>query len=236
MAAVTTVLSAGVAVAGLGMNIAQQTKAKQDKKKAEQAAQAAANQFKNIKEQNAMAGVSVPTLGYELAQQAMERQAMAGIEAAKGAGAEGVIGAIPGLVAAGNEANLQLGAQLGEKQFERDVMQAQIGAGIEERRAMREGELYSAQLMGAQQAAADAEASRQQAIAGMFESGGQLVSGIGGALGPAYFKNRNKSAVPAGTTNAMGSTGTWLDANAQLPTGSFGGYGQGSYPLLYGKK
>lgn len=200
MAAVTTVLSAGVALAGLGMNIAQQQKAQQQKKKAERAAQAAANQMKNIKEQNAMAEVGVPTLGYELAQQGMERQAMAGLEAAKGAGAEGVIGAVPGLVGAANEANLQLGAQLGEKQYERDVMKAQVGAGIEERRAEREFALGSSQLMGAQQAAADAEAMRQQAIAGMFESGGQVVSGIGGALGPAY-RFGNKKVIQPGTTD-----------------------------------
>ena len=235
MAAVTTVLSAGVALAGLGMNIAQQQKAQQQKKKAEQAATAAANQFKNIKEQNTMNEVGVPTLGFELAQQGMERQAMAGIEAAKGAGAEGVIGAVPGIVAAGNEANLQLGAQLGEKQFERDVARAQIGAGIEERRAQREGALAETQLIGAQQAAADAEAMKQEAIAGMFKSGEALVGGIGDALGPAYrFRGKGVQGtaentvgifpykVPAGTTN-QGSAPSYM-----LPGGSMASiYGLG---------
>jgi type II secretory pathway pseudopilin PulG len=192
MAAVTTVLSAGVALAGLGMNIAQQTKANKQQKQAQMAAQMAANKLKNVKEQNSMAGVTVPTLGYELAQQGMERQAMAGIEAAKGAGAEGVIGAIPGLVDASNMANLQLGAQLGEKQYERDVMQAGIGADIEMRRVEREAGIYSDEIAGAQKAAADAALAKQQAIQGMVGSTTELI-GLGGNALHGYLMNNNEN-------------------------------------------
>ena len=233
MAAVTTVLSAGVALAGLGMNIAQQQKAQQNQKKAQRAAEAAANELKNVKEENPMASVQVPTLGFDLAQQGMERQTMSAIDAAKGAGAEGVIGAVPSIVQANNEANLQLGAQLGEAKYQRDVNEATLQSGINEREAIAKRQLYGDQVAGAQLAAADAATAKAEAVAGMFESGGQLVSGIGGALGPAYryrkgiqgtpqnttgiFRN---NVVPSGTTNTnQSATPNFMYGTPITPTG-----------------
>lgn len=231
MAAVTTVLSAGVALAGLGMNIAQQQKAQQNQKKAQQAAAAAANQMKNIKEENPMANVQVPTLGYELAQQGMERGMMSSLEAAKGGGVEGVIGAVPGIVQAGNEAQLQLSSQLGEAKYQRDVQQATFQQDINARKQEREWAMGAAELQGAQQAAADAAAQKAAATAGMIESAGSLVTGIGGAIGPAYrYRKANTMGTPQNTVgifrNDVVPAGT-TSTNA-TPNFMSGVYGSGT--------
>jgi hypothetical protein len=202
MAAVTTALSVAGGVAGLGMNVAQAIKAKKDKESAQKAASAAAAQLKGVKEQDAFAQVQVPTLGYELAQQSMDRSTKGAIEAARGAGAEGVIGAVPGVLQASNEAALNLAAQAGETAFNRDLYQAQNKAGIEQRKALREAEIYATELTGAQQAAADAQATRNAAITGAVETGIGLAGDIYGATN--LYKKQNKAANSMGLMNAMG--------------------------------
>jgi hypothetical protein len=203
MAAVTTALSIAGGVAGLGMNVAQAVKAKKDKESAQKAASAASAALKGIKEQDAFAQVQVPTLGYELAQQSMDRSTKGAIEASRGAGAEGVIGAIPGILQAGNEAALNLSAQAGETAFQRDLYQAQNKADIEQRRAAREEGIYNDELTGAQQAAADAQTARNLAITGAVESGTGLVGDIYDST-RLYNQQNNKAANSMGIMNAMG--------------------------------
>lgn len=178
MAAVTTALSIAGGVAGLGMNVADAIKSQKAKQSAQQAATKAAAQLKGIKEQDAFAQVQVPTLGYELAQQTTDRATKAAMEAARGAGAEGVIGATGSVLQAGNEAALNLASQAGEAAFQRDLYQAQNKAGIEQRKALRESDIYSSELAGAQQAAADAQARKDQAITGAIETGIGLAGDI----------------------------------------------------------
>lgn len=178
MAAVTTALSVAGGVAGLGMNIAEAIKAKKAKESAQQAASKAAAQLKGVKEQDVFGQVQVPTLGYELAQQSIDRSSKAAMEAARGAGAEGVIGATGGILQASNEAALNLAAQAGETAFQRDLYQAQNKAGIEQRRAEREALMYGDELAGAQQAAADAQDRRNAAIYGAVQTGIGLAGDI----------------------------------------------------------
>jgi len=202
MAAVTTALSVAGGVTGLGMNVAQAIKAKKDKENAQKAASAASAALKGIKEQDTFAQVQVPTLGYELAQQSMDRATKGAIEASRGAGAEGVIGAIPGILQAGNESALNLAAQAGETAFQRDLYQAQNKAGIEQRRAEREEGIYNDELTGAQQAAADAQTARNLAITGAVESGIGLAGDIYGATN-LYKRQNAKAANSMGIMNAM---------------------------------
>jgi hypothetical protein len=169
MAAVTGIISAGVALAGVGMSAAQAVKADKEKKKAQASATAAANAFKNIKETNAYSGIQVPTIGTDLASQRMNQQAMAGLGALQGTGAEGVLGGVGQLQEATNAAQLDIAAQQNEAQFNRDLTEAGAQMGIEERRQNREMSLYDAQLTGAQAAAANAQANKNAAITGMVE-------------------------------------------------------------------
>jgi len=94
MAAVTTALAAGTALAGMGMNIGQAVKANKQAKAAAGAADAAAKQIANIKEQNAFNRVQVPTLGFDRVREGLDRTTTAALGAAQGAGAEGVIGVL----------------------------------------------------------------------------------------------------------------------------------------------
>lgn len=178
MAAVTTAVSIAGGAAGLGMNIADAIKAQKAKGQAQKAAAQAAANLKGIKEQDAYGSVQVPTLGYELAQQSTDRATKGAMEAARGAGAEGVIGATGGILQASNEASLNLAAQAGETKLQRDLYQAQNKSEIEQRRAQREQDIYDAELTGAQQAAADAQARKDLAITGAIESG----IGLGGDI------------------------------------------------------
>lgn len=178
MAAITSALAAGTALAGVGMNIAQAAKANKDKKAAQGAASAAAAAMKNIKEINQYAQVQVPTLGFELAQQGIDRSAAAGLGAAQGAGAEGVIGAAGQIQQAVGASELDLSAQAGEAKLSRDMAQAQAGTGIEERRALRESKIYGDELTGAQDAAAAAQTAKVNAITGAVQGAGSALGSI----------------------------------------------------------
>jgi hypothetical protein len=185
MAAVTAAISAGVALAGVGMNIGQAVKANKDKKAAQGAASAAAAAMKNIKETNQYAQVQVPTLGFELAQQGIDRSAVAGLQSAQGAGAEGVIGAAGQIQQAVGASELELSAQAGEAKLSRDMAQAEAGTGIEQRRALREKDIYSDELTGAQNAAAAAQTAKAAAITGAVQGAGSALTAIEKA-GKAY--------------------------------------------------
>ena len=70
MPAVTTsVVATGAALAGLGMSAAQAVQANKSAKQAAEGATKAATTLEGMKEQNALAGLQVPTLGFDLAQQ-----------------------------------------------------------------------------------------------------------------------------------------------------------------------
>lgn len=178
MAAVTTTMAVAGGVAGLGLNVAQAIKAQKAREQAQKAAAQAAAKLTGIKELDAFGSVQVPTLGYELAQQSSDRATKGAMEAARGAGAEGVIGATGAVLQASNEAGLNLAAQAGETKLQRDLYQAQNKAEIEQRKAQREETMYTAELTGAQQAAADAQARKDLAITGAIESG----IGLGGDI------------------------------------------------------
>ena len=199
MAVATSAIIAGVtALAGMGMSIGQADKANKQAKAAGQAATAASQQLRGIKEQNAFAQVQVPTLGFEMAQQGLDRYAKSGIEALQGAGVEGLLGGLPGLTAGSNEAEMGLAAQAGEAKLQRDMAQAQAGAAIEARRGMRETDIYGAELLGAQEARAAAETAKANAIAGAVGSLGEATGSFSGLIGEGAYGN--KKTAPAGTT------------------------------------
>jgi hypothetical protein len=192
MPAVTTAL----AVAGLGMSAAQYISAQKAQKQANQAATSAANEFSKIKEQNAWSAVQVPTLGFDLAQQGIDRQTAASVNALQGAGAEGVIGGIGTVARENNQSELELAAQLDAAKYQRDSNQAEAQSLINQRKATREEDLASAKLTGAQAASTQAQANKAAAIEGMVGSAGTAVSSgitasnlykakkIGGVLNP----------------------------------------------------
>lgn len=201
-AATTLALSTAAALAGTGMSIAQMQQAKKAQKDAEAAASAAANAFKNIKEGNAYMNLQVPTLGYDLAQQGIDRAAIDAVRAAQSAGSEGVIGALPGIVQATAGASLEKGAELQQEKYLRDVAQAQAQQDINQRKATREEDLAKSQIYGAQAQRAQAVENKNKAIAGIFSSLGGVAEGVGGMV-PLYFK-QGEGSIPATTGNTYG--------------------------------
>jgi hypothetical protein len=197
------ILSGAASLAGLGMSLAQMQEAKRLRQDAENAAAQAANAFRNIREKNPFAAVQVPTMGYELAQQGIDRAAMSALSTAQGAGVEGVIGAVPGIVGGTAAASLQQQAGLQEAEYNRNLAQAEAQQGIEARKAEREKEFYDAQLTGAQAAARQAEINRQNAIEGAVKSGASALGSFGEAI-PLFFGNKEVESIPATTSNTYG--------------------------------
>lgn len=187
MAAVTSTV---VALGGIGLSVGQAIKANRDQKKADAAALQAEQAMRNVREENVMKQVQVPTLGYDLAQEAQAQRDVSQIAALQGAGAAGVIGGIGKVAQAGAAADLQLAAAAGQQQYQRDLAVAQAGQGIEQRRATREFATEQAALAGAQAASQEAQLRKQQAAQGIF-------SGLLGAAGSAQLAGQ-----------AMGMDGT----------------------------
>lgn len=217
MAAATAVISAGVALAGVGMSVNQAVQADKERKKAQQAASAAANRMKNIKEENAFKDVEMPTLGFELAQQSADRAMMSGVQSVQGAGAEAVIGALPGMMQVGSEQQLQLAAQANEAQMGLEMAKAEAQQGANMRNTMAQREFATMQLQGAQGAAAQAQADKQAGIMGAVQGLGSAVGYAGEAV-PLYQQNK-AAAMTAGTASQLGgltqNRGT-VESNPQM--------------------
>ena len=172
MPAVTTAL----AVAGIGMSAAQYIQAQKQQKAAQAAATQAANTIAGMKESNPFAAVQVPTLGFDLAQQGIDRQTAASVNALQGAGAEGVIGGIGNVVQNNNQAELQLAADANNAKYQRDVNEAEAQTGINTRKIGRDTNLQLSKLEGAQKASAQAQENKNAAVAGMVGSAGTALS------------------------------------------------------------
>jgi hypothetical protein len=132
-----------------------------------------------------------------MAQQGIDRSTQAALGAVQGAGAEGVIGGVGQIMGATSEAEMNLAAQAGEAKLQRDMAQAQVGAGIEERRALREKDIYSDELTGAQKAKAAAATAKANAIEGAGTTLGSAIESFGGIAGAAYGFGLDK---PGGTS------------------------------------
>lgn len=211
--ATTAIIAGGTALAGMGMSIGQAVKANKQAKAASQAATAASQQLRGIKEQNAFAQVQVPTLGFEMAQQGIDRSTQAALGAVQGAGAEGVIGGVGQIMGATGEAEMGLAAQAGEAKLQRDMAQAQAGAAIEARRGMRETDIYGAELIGAQEARAAAETAKAKAIAGAVGSLSSAAGSFSGLIGEGAYGNKSVMTSTGGIPTAK----TFQEASAQNP-------------------
>lgn len=177
MAAVTSVISAGVALAGVGMSAYQLSESQKDKKNAQQDAMSALNNYKNIKEEDVFSGLQVPTMGAELQQQSADRSTAQALQTVSGT-PEMAIGATPGLVQANMEQTRQIGADLDAMKYQRDLDQTRNRARIEGGRVGRQEEVINAQLSNAQAAGRQADLNRQAGIAGMFAGATNTINAV----------------------------------------------------------
>jgi hypothetical protein len=164
MPAVTSIIAAAGAAASAGQAIA----ANQRRKKDEAAAKDAASRLRGLTETDYSAGLQVPTMGYNLAQQGIQQQEASGLQSLREAGAAGVIGGVPSLVQAGNQANQELSSDLQQAQYNRDLYRSQNRQGIENRKIERNYDIGMGQLQGAQLGALQDKQMVNQGVAGAF--------------------------------------------------------------------
>lgn len=170
MAAVTAAISAGVGLAGMGMSIKQASDAEKARKQALISADAAGKSIENLQTQNAFEGMQIPQLGFNLAQQGIDRQSQSALNSLKGAGSEGILGGVPTINQMNNEQNLALGAQANQLEYARNMAQAGAQQDINSGRTDRLAELGYARLQGSQMMAANAQNNKNLAIQGGFNS------------------------------------------------------------------
>lgn len=234
-----TILGIASAVAG-GVQAIQ---ANQKKKQAEASAKALANQAKEMKMKNAFATLQVSDKGERLAMEYGAAADMAALEALK-ASPEGAVGGASMLANQARQRDLEIGAALSDKEFERDTMvaQGQQVADVENFRTQQD--ILSNQIMGAQQAVADAEATRNAAITGAVSSAAGAIEGVGANENLDYKKSKSltgKSKAPKGTTigtNALGQETSYApgaDPYSWMNSSSFG-TGTSTQFSLYGTK
>jgi hypothetical protein len=164
MPGVTATIAAGTALAGLGTSVGQAVKNQKDKNNAQAAATQAANAIRDMKEVNAYEGLQVPTLGFELAQQGLDKSVVAALQTTQGAGAEGVIGGVGRINEAANAQELALAAEANEAEFDRDKLIAGAQQDINSNKFKQLSDLEISRLNNAQAAEYYAELRKRQAI------------------------------------------------------------------------
>jgi hypothetical protein len=180
MAAVTSTL---VALGGIGVSAAQAIKSQNQMKQATQASALAKQQLAQIKETNPFRALQVPTLGFDMAQQQQSQREAQMVGALQGVGAEGVIGGIGQVAAAGNEQDMALAAQANQAQYGRDVAQAEAQLGIGARQAERDFMLGVGEVQEQNMRRAEAIANRNAAIEGAVGFAGSAAGGLDDMVG-----------------------------------------------------
>jgi hypothetical protein len=171
-----TFTSAAIAGLGAAANIGSAIKQNKLQKQAGEAAKIAAQNMKDVKEQNPFASVQVPTIASKQAMDSINQQSSDTLSALQGAGAEGVIAGATGLSQNVRNAQLDVAAQQNEDEFQRDAMEANAQSGINQRKAERDYYTELSALEGAQMASSDAQYNKNQAIQSAF-------SGLGAGIG-----------------------------------------------------
>ena len=179
MAALTSTLVAG---AGLTLNAYQTYSGVQQEEAAAKSAADIGAQQKMLAEQNRVAGVQVPQLGYQLAQESGAQRTANQVQALQGAGTAAILGGLPGINQQATAQDLQLAAQLDQAKYERDTFVAQQEQAIQARDVNRQNEFLSTQLQGAQLRRAEGQSNINSGISG--------AAGILGDMAVQYEKNK----------------------------------------------
>jgi hypothetical protein len=194
MAAVTSTL---VALGGIGVSAAQAIKSQSQMKEATQASNLAKQQLKQIKETNPFKALQVPTLGLEMAQQQQSQREAQMVGALQGTGAEGVLGGIGQLAAAGNEQDMALAAQANQAQYNRDMAQAEAELGIGARQAERDFTVGLGEVQQQNAIRAQAQKDRNAAIAGALGFAGSAAESLDDIIG-LYKKQKSSNTTKTG--------------------------------------
>lgn len=192
MAVTTATIAAGATLAGMGLEVGQLVKQNRLEKEAQAAAGAAAKKLEGMQLQNAYEGLQVPTLGYELAQEGLDRQTMGALQSVQGS-PEAMIGSVGAISKAAEDERLRQMAALQQDEAERNKLVAQGQQYADAVNLKNARELEGMRLTGSQLAAAQAQLNKQQAISGMIDLG---VAGLGYAAEdiPLYMQSKKEKA------------------------------------------
>ena len=233
MAGITSTLVAG---AGIVLNAYQTYQGVQQEEAAAKSAADIGAQQKMLAEQNRVAGVQVPQLGYQLAQQSGAQRTANQVQALQGAGAAAVLGGLPGVGQQGTAQDLQLAAQLDQAKYERDTFVAQQEQAMQARKVAQQNDFLSTQLQGAQMARAQGQANINAGITG--------AAGTLGSLAVQYEKNRplyDQEKTPGKTINTTAKErqqsvdqGILSGKESSLLTSPEAGLPAPKNPMIYG--
>jgi hypothetical protein len=171
-------------------------------KQATQASALAKQQLKQVKETNPFKALQVPTLGLEMAQQQQSQREAQMVGALQGTGAEGVLGGIGQLAAAGNEQDMALAAQADKAQYDRDMAQAEAQLGIGARQAERDFKVGLGEVQEQNARLAQAKEDRNSAITGAVGFAGDMAGNLDDMIG--LYRNKNIDAADAQRKAGMG--------------------------------
>jgi hypothetical protein len=176
---------------GTGMSIAQMVQANKEKKAAQNAAAAARKRIEGISSANPFAEEKVADQGYKMAMDAIKSGTAQGLQALQGVNDPALfLSGVGNLTENARAGALETGAKLAEEQAALSQRRAEAQVIMNKDKEQRLSDLYKLDLEGAGTATAEAQANKNAAIGGIFESAG---SGLAAGLGaiPTYFKNPN---------------------------------------------
>lgn len=168
----------------------------------------AVNNLLNTKAEDKFAALTVPMKGFELAQQNQQAREQSFIRSAQESGAAGVIGAVPGLMAGGQQADLQLAAQVEQAQSQLQMQKAANQQDIENARVNTERNLRLSEIQGGQRMAGQGMDRESQGMAG-----------LAGSVSNAAFLNAYMNKDRTGFDNTLTTPPQVPAANLGLPSG-----------------
>jgi hypothetical protein len=185
--AIPFAVAAGLGLVSTGASLFQGIRAGQDKNKALAASEKFGKELEQLKIKNMFEGLQVPTRGAELQRQATEQALATGVEAAKTAGAEGVIGLVPKLQQQAAKEDMATAARLEQLEYQRNLAQAQGAQQAENQNVAAQRRLATMRLQGSGMAAADAAQRQQQALMSGIQGLGTAAA-MGLEYAPLYGK------------------------------------------------
>ncbi len=197
MAAATTVIMAGAAIAGVGMGAAQMAKGAKKERDAKIATEEAVKELRGMIEEgqaNRLKALQIPTMGSELQERSSARATAAGIEAVQEAGAAGVIGGVGRITQAAGEQAAAQAAEIDRMQKERDRLVLTEEQRLESQKYQGLLGLQQMELSGSQQAIADALAQQQAGAQTIASSLGSLTTSMAAAGNP-YGSPKSRGAL-----------------------------------------
>ncbi len=175
-----TAIAAGVAIAGVATSVAGAVKQSKLEKQAKRDAQTAMQKAQAITESNPFSSLKVPTVANKLAMDQINQAGADSVDALQGAGAEAVLGGIPGVNKAVSGAQLDVAANQNQAQFNRDILERNAQMDINQRSTDRKYALEMTQFADANQKAVDALYAKNQNIASAFSSASQGIGALSG--------------------------------------------------------